>query len=244
MPLAYALKAEDLEKLRRIPLFSRLGEDEIMTLLKGSVPKNFPRGKMLFQQGDRAECFYIILDGLVKITRQSPDGDEVVIGVFGSGGMVAEIAMFIGGRYPATAEVVADSRLLPIYASHFKTALIDNPDLALGMLAATSRRVHDLVEEVEHIKGQTGAQRVADFIVGLCPTATDGPACVDLPYEKGLIAARLGMKPESFSRALKRLRQLGVHIQRDHVHVDDVEALNHFAMTGEILPLSPRGTTH
>ncbi len=230
-----ALKNEDWRRLRRIPLFSRLADAELKDFLKGATPKEFPRGKLLFQQGDRADCFYVILDGLVKITRTSPDGDEVVIGVLGTGSLVAEIAMFLGGRFPATAEVVADSRLLPVLSRSFKTALISNPDLALGMLAATSRRVRSLVEELEHIKGQTGAQRVADFIVGLCPDCGRTAAHIDLPYEKGLIAARLGMKPESFSRALKRLRQLGVQIQRDHVKVENVEALNHFAITGEVV---------
>ncbi len=219
--------------MRRIPLFSGLDEADFHAVLKNAMPKDFPRGKMLFQQGDRADCFYIILDGLIKITRQHPDGDEVVIGVFGPGKMVAEIAMFVGGRYPASGEVVADSRLLPVLSSSFKAAITENPDLAMGMLASTSRRVRDLVEELEHIKGQTGAQRVADFIVGLCPECDDNCADIDLPYEKGLIAARLGMKPESFSRALKRLRQLGVEIQRDHVRVANIELLNHFAITGE-----------
>ena len=233
-----SLTEQDLALIRQVPLFSRLDDDALMRLLKGATPREYPRGVMLFQQGDRADCFYVILDGLVKITRHSPDGDEVVIGVFGKGAMVAEIAMFLGGRYPASAEVVAPARLLPVLSSSFKAALISDPDLAMGMLAATSRRVRDLVEEIEHIKGQTGAQRVADFIVGLCPEE-EGEAQIDLPYEKGLIAARLGMKPESFSRALKRLRQLGVRIQRDHVIIADVAALNHFAMTGEVIPVSP-----
>ncbi len=232
------LAQEDLALLRKVPLFSRLSDQELASLLKGAVPREYARGVLLFQQGDRADCFYVILEGLVKITRHSPDGDEVVIGVFGKGSMIAEIAMFLGGRYPATAEVVAPSRLLPVLSSSFKAALTSDPDLAMGMLAATSRRVRDLVEELEHIKGQTGAQRVADFIVGLCPQQ-EGEAQIDLPYEKGLIAARLGMKPESFSRALKRLRQLGVQIQRDHVIIRDVAALNHFAMTGEFLPVGP-----
>ncbi len=239
--MSNALTERDWACLKGISLFARLDENELAELLKSTAPKQFPRGKLLFQQGDKANCFYIILEGLVKITRTSPDGDEVVIGVFGPGSMVAEIAMFLNDRYPASAEVVADSRLLPILAGSFKAAIISNPDLAMGMLASTSRRVRDLVEELEHIKGQTGAQRVADFIVGLCPRCDEQEAHIDLPYEKGLIAARLGMKPESFSRALKRLRQLGVQIQRDHVKIANVEALNHFAMTGEVIPMDPEG---
>lgn len=223
----------DLAILRRTPLFSRLSAEQVQSLVSPSIPRAYAKGTVLFQQGDDAGCFYVVLDGVVKISRHLPDGDEVVIGVFGSGATVAEIAIFIGGRYPATAEIVSDARLLPVLSSHFRAALRDNADLAMGLLAATAQRVHALVQEMEHIKGQTSAQRVADFLVGLCPEMEGTEVEIDLPYEKGLIAARLGMTPESFSRALRRLRQLGVKIRRDHVLITSVELLNHFAMTGE-----------
>lgn len=223
----------DLEVMRRSPLFSRLSADQARTLVSPSIPRAYAKGTVLFQQGDAADCFYVVLDGVVKIARHLPDGDEVVIGVVGPGATVAEVAMFIGGRYPATAEIVADARLLPVRSSHFRAALRDNADLAMGLLAATAQRVHALVQELEHIKSQTSAQRVADFLVGLCPGLQGTDVEIELPYEKGLIAARLGMTPESFSRALRRLRQLGVRIRRDHVFIPSVELLNHFAMSGE-----------
>ena len=229
-----ALNTQDMQTLGKLSLFAGLDEEEIREVLGGAMPRQYPRGKILFQHGDRADAFYVILDGLVKVMRHTPDGSEVILGVFGKGNAIAEASVFLGGKYPATAELAADSRLLRIEIPHFRDMLLRNPHLSLSMLKAAYQRIGYLVSELEHLKSQTGCQRVADFILSLCPDKEAGEAHIDLPYEKGLIAARLGMKPESFSRALKRLRQMGIEIHRDHVHVPDMSLLRQFAETGEL----------
>ena len=231
------LAEQDLQALKQLSLFRDLQDDEIREVVGGAMPRQYPRGKVLFQHGDRADAFYVILDGLVKVLRYTPDGSEVILGVFGKGNAIAEASVFLEGRYPATAELAADSRLLRIEIPHFRDVLLRTPRLGLSMLKAAYQRIGYLVSELEHLKSQTGCQRVADFILGLCPRQESGEAHIDLPYEKGLIAARLGMKPESFSRALKRLRQMGIEIHRDHVHVPDMALLRHFAESGEICKL-------
>ncbi len=229
-----ALNDQDMQTLRKLSLFADLSEEEVREVVGSALPRRYPRGKVLFQHGDRADAFYIILDGLVKVMRHTPEGSEVILGVFGKGNAIAEASVFLGGKYPATAELAADSRLLRVEIPHFHKVLLRNAHLSLSMLKAAYQRIGYLVSELEHLKSQTGCQRVADFILGLCPKQDAGEAHIDLPYEKGLIAARLGMKPESFSRALKRLRQMGIEIHRDHVHVPDMSLLRHFAETGEI----------
>ena len=226
------LGPEDMQTLRKVNLFAGLSDEELLEVVGNAIPRHYPRGKVLFQHGEKADAFYVILDGLVKIMRHTPDGSEVVLGVFGKGGAIAEASVFLEGKYPATAELAADARLLRISIPHFREVLVSNPHLSLVMLKAAYKRINYLVSELEHLKSQTGCQRVADFILSLAPDAQTGEAHIDLPYEKGLIAARLGMKPESFSRALKRLKQMGVDIQRDHVYVPDIEALREYVQTG------------
>ncbi len=230
----HALDEQDMAAVRQVPLFAGLSDIELRDVLGNALPRDFPRGKLLFQHGDDAEAFYIILDGLVKVMRHAPDGSEVILGVFGRGNAIAEASVFLEGKYPATAELAADSRLLRVPIPHFREVLLRNAHLAMSMLKAAYHRIGYLVSELEHLKSQTGCQRVADFLLGLCPDRDEGRVHVQLPYEKGLIAARLGMKPESFSRALKRLKQMGIEIHRDHVIVPDMAALRQFAETGEI----------
>ncbi len=199
-----------------------------MRLIGNQAPKKYNKGSILFQKGDVASAFYFILDGWVKIYRLSPVGSETVVGLFTRGESFAEAAMFNGGHYPVDAEIVSPSRMLCIHAEKFRTLVHDEPDLALAMLASCSKHLKFLVEQLEQIKLLSAPRRIADFLVGLCP-ATTGSCKITLPYEKSLIANRLGMQPESFSRAITKLRPLGVSVEREHVDIADVASLTQFA---------------
>ena len=99
-----------------------------------------------------------------------------------------------------------------------------------------------LVQDIEHLKAQTGIQRVAEFLASLCP-AGPGPHTITLPYDKTLIAGRLGLQPESLSRAFAKLRKVGVQIHASHVVVNEVSKLKCLAISegdefGAALPAS------
>lgn len=222
-----ALDPADLALLARMPLFAELSEVALLRLIGNSTPRHHDKGHVLFERGDPADHFYAVLDGWVKLCRRAADGQEVVLGIFARGEVFAEAAMFMGGRFPASAEVVSDSRLLTLRRESVLARLHEDAHLSMGMLASTSRHLKLLVEQIEQIKGRPGVKRVGDFILRLC-TEDEGSAVVGLPYEKALIAARLGMKPESFSRALARLRRIGVQANRDHITVSDIQALADF----------------
>ncbi len=229
----------DWRTVKSTPLFGALPDEAAHRLIGHHGPAFYQKGALLFQQGDPAKAFYVILDGWVKVYRITPDGDEAVVGMFSRGETFAEAAMFLGGKYPACAEVVSPSRLVKIDGNLLRKMIHDKPDLALSMLASASYHLKYLVEQIEQIKLLSGPRRLADFLVQLCP-CREGACEVGLPYEKGLIAGRLGMKPESFSRALAKLRSLGVTTDQERVAIADVTALATFAETGETrLPCEP-----
>jgi len=222
----------DWQLVKSTPLFGAMPDEAVMRLLGNKGPRVHDRGTLLFQQGEPADAFYVILDGWVKISRISPEGDETVVSVFTRGETFAEAAMFIGGCYPVNAEIISPVRLLRIEAGVFRKLVHEEPDLALAMLASSSKHLKFLVEQLEQIKLLSAPRRIADFLVGLC-AGQDGPCTVTLPYEKALIANRLGMKPESFSRALLKLRSRGVEVERDHVSIGDVGALADYVQYGD-----------
>lgn len=203
-----------------------------MRLVGNVGPRVYDKGTLLFQQGEQADAFFVILDGWVKISRISPEGDETIVGVFTRGETFAEAAMFLGGSYPVHAEIVSPGRLLRVEAGSFRKLIHEEPDLALAMLASCSRHLKFLVEQLEQIKLLSAPRRIADFLVGLCAEC-DGACSVTLPYEKSLIANRLGMKPESFSRALLKLRPLGVEVERENVSIADTTALADYVQHGD-----------
>jgi CRP-like cAMP-binding protein len=218
----------DWKLIKSAPLFDGVPDEAVMRLIGNHSPKKYDKGAVLFQNGDVADAFYFILDGWVKIYRLSPVGSETVVGLFTRGESFAEAAMFLGGHYPVDAEIVSPSRLLCIHADTFRALVHEEPDLALAMLASCSKHLKFLVEQLEQIKLLSAPRRIADFLVGLCP-ANSSSCKITLPYEKSLIANRLGMQPESFSRAITKLRPLGVVVEREHVDIADVASLTQFA---------------
>jgi CRP/FNR family transcriptional regulator, dissimilatory nitrate respiration regulator len=213
--------------LRSTPLLSGMPQDAVLGLVGSVSPRAYEKGAVLFHQGQPAGAFFVVLDGWVKIYRTTSDGLEVVLHIFKRGETFAEAAMFLGGRYPASAETVSTARLLRIDGNAFRTRIREQPELALSMLAAASYQLKFLVEQIEQIKVRSAPQRIAEFIMRLIE-AREGRAVVELPFEKGLIANRLGMKPESFSRALAKLRSMGVTVDREVVEIADVARLATF----------------
>ena len=218
------LRACDHEQLKQIPLFAGMADDARMTLLADATVRRYPRGTSLFMQGDQADRFFVVLEGWVKGFRQSMDGQESVIAVFGPGESFAEAAMFVSGNFPISTEIAADARLLVIPSRGVLTQLRDDPEIALKMLAIMSQRLRRLVQQVEQLTVKTSTQRLAAFLEKLVDRE-EGSGEFQLPLDKYLIAGRLGMQPETLSRALSKLRSIGVATDGHRVIVKDIAAL-------------------
>ena len=224
------LDQSDWRIVRSTALFGTMSQETAEKIIGTQSVRVFPKGALLFHQGEPANAFYVMLDGWVKIYRITPDGSEAVVGVFRRGETFAEAVIFLGGRYPVTAEVVTTSRLLRIDGEVLRQRIHEQPDLAFSMLASSSYHLKFLVEQIEQIKLMSGPQRLGDFLLKLC-VKPQGSETIELPYEKSLIANRLGMKPESLSRALSKLKPLGVNVDRETVFISDVRALKQFVET-------------
>jgi CRP-like cAMP-binding protein len=222
----------DWQIVRSTPLFGAMAQDVAQSIVGNQAVRSYEKGALLFQQGEPATSFFVVLDGWVKLYRITPDGGEAVVGVFRRGETFAEAAIFLGGRYPVSAEVVTPSRLLRVDGDVLRRRIREQPDLALSMLASSSYHLKALVEQIEQIKLLSAPQRIADFLVRLCPVR-EGGCTIELPYEKALIASRLGMKPESLSRSLAKLRPLGVSVDRETVSIIDVQLLVKFVESSD-----------
>ncbi len=228
---------EDLRVIRGSPMFCSLPAPAFEAILAQSELQVRPRRAMLFKQDEPAAAFYLLLDGWAKLYRVTVAGDEEVVGVFSRGDCLAEAPCLTGGQYPVSGEAVTDVRMLAVPGHRIAELNRTSPEIGLAMLASVSLHLKNLVEQIEELKARTGPQRLAFFLVGLAPV-TRGPCTIALPYEKGLIAGRLGMKPESLSRAFQRLQSLGVRSNQNAIAVSDVARLAEFA--GRERPLAFR----
>lgn len=218
----------DLDVIRAAPMFSALSESALDALLERSEFQTRARHSTLFEQDEPATAFYLVLDGWTKLFRMTAGGEEAVVGVFTRGDCLAEAPCLSGGYYPVNGETVTEARLLAVPARRIIEQIRLSPEVGLAMLASTSLHLRKLVDQIEELKARTGPQRLAEFLIGLAPVA-QGSCSIALPYEKLLIAGRLGMKPESLSRAFQRLRAVGVRINQNTVAVGDVARLAEFA---------------
>lgn len=223
------MKPEHLEIARSSLLLSGLPCALSDMVIAGAHARNIERGGTIFLQGERATAVYIVADGWVKLYRIVPSGAEAVVDVLTRGRSFAEAVAFRRDVYPVSAEAVTDCTLIRIESDAILQLIERSPAFATALLAATFAHLHDLVAQVQSLKAQTGAQRVAAFLLDL--SECNGAACaVTLPYDKVLIAGRLGMKPESLSRAFTRLKPLGVTVRQNRAEIADIEMLRAFTL--------------
>jgi CRP-like cAMP-binding protein len=225
------LGPKELAIVRGAPLFQRLSERTLATMLAGSSPRPTSRGATLFLQDEPADRFYLVLDGWVKLYRITPGGVESVINVVAPGETFAEAAMFASAKFPVTAEAATDCRVISITRAAFTRALESDPGAVMAILASLSMRLRFHVHHIEQLQVLSTAQRVGDFLLRFCPPGP-GNAVFELPFDKSLIARRLGMKPETFSRALAKLRAVGIETHGATVSVEDLERLRAFCQEG------------
>ncbi len=214
----------DLDAAAQTPVLSGLKPQTLAVLLAEASVVNIRPGCALFHQGEPALTFFIIVDGWVKLYRVTPAGDEAVLNVLTRGESLAEAVAFTSGRYPATACAVTRARVLMIPADHVVNCIRKMPDIAIAMIASTSRHLHGMVQRIEQLTAQSATQRVADFLASLTP-CTRGPCTIMLPYDKALIAGKLGLKPESLSRVFAKLRPVGVDVRASDVAVYEMAQL-------------------
>lgn len=205
-------------------LLSSMPEEEAEVLLSRASVTTYDRGQTVFLQGERATAIFIVIDGWAKLYRIAPSGAEAVVGVFTKGRSFGEALAFRRDVYPVSSEAVTQCTLLRIDAEDYMRRIRETPEAAISLLSATFVHLHNLVSQIEALKARTGAQRVAEFLCELSECQT-GECEVVLPYDKILIAGRLGMKPESLSRAFARLKDEGVRINQNRAKIEDIEHL-------------------
>ena len=192
--------------LANTTLFSGLEPRTLARISKGAAPVEVAPGTSLFRRGDEANGLYVVLAGRIKLSLPCPDDDEKVIALLGPDDSFGEAAMFLDKKHIVSAEALTRSKLVHIRKTAVDMSIRRDPSFARQMVAMLSRRLRRLMREIEHSATLTGTQRVIDFLIGeLTRGAAAGAATIALPAKKRIIASRLGLTHEHFSRILHDL---------------------------------------
>lgn len=225
------LSATDLDLCARAPLFVALGRPDLSLLLEQAQAVSYSEAGLLFSQGDASDRFFVVLEGRVNLFALTETGDQSVIEVFDPIATFAEAAMFSSGKFPLNCEVVAGSRLVHVPAGPFLKRLSENRQLAFHLLSGLSRWQMRMIHEITELKSKSPGQRLASFLLALAK-GEEGSAQVRLPITKAVLASRIGIAPESLSRALSRLKAVGVESHGREVVLTDLDALRRLVREG------------
>jgi CRP/FNR family transcriptional regulator len=199
--------------LRRVPLFSSLSEQEFSFLTAHLVQRKYGAGELIFSEGDPCAGLYVVRSGSVRIFKSSAGGREQVLSIDGPGSSIAELPVFDGGNYPASAQAINDCTLFFFSRQDFQSLCLQYPEVALKVLRVVSGRLRRLVGIIEELSFTTVRHRLVAFLVRLGKTegVRNGEAVsVTLPFNNSELAAQIGTVRELISRNLSRLQSEGL----------------------------------
>jgi CRP/FNR family cyclic AMP-dependent transcriptional regulator len=215
--------------LAQTQLFAGLSEPELRNLTARTVRKLFSAGELIFSEGEPCNGLHIVSRGHVRIFKTSAGGREQVLAVNGPGDSVAELPVFDGGPFPASASAVDDSELAYISRRDFQAYCLEHPQVALKVLSVVGARLRRLVAIIEELSFTTIRQRLISLLLKLARSEGHaGPAGVEflLPGTHQELASQLGTVRELISRNLMRLQAEGIlEVDSRRVVVKDVKAL-------------------
>ena len=213
--------------LANLPLFSEMTSQELDRIAAGTETLHVRKGEEVCHTGDPVTGFHVVVYGQVNLGFTSPQGVEKVVEIVRPGQSFGEALMFLDKPYIVFARALSDSMLLHVAKRTVNEELARDPGFARRMLSGLSQRLHGLVRDVEAYTLRSGAERVIGYLLSeLSDDAAAGQAAVELTPGKNVIASRLNMTPEHFSRILHDLEAQGlIEIEGRLVRISDLERL-------------------
>ncbi len=223
--------------LRTIYLFSGIADRDLEALVQMAVSRAFPRQGMIFGEGRDAQGFYVLVTGLVKLVKTSPDGKEYILRLVSPGETFGEAAVFGEVPYPAAAVALEDCATLFFPKAPFLRYLAESPALARNMLATLSRLMYHLTRQLEDLSLKEVSARLARFLLERCRESHGSIAAglsFELPTTKTHLAAYLGTISETLSRTLARFKSLElIEMDKGKITVRSPGALQEMARGGK-----------
>jgi len=204
---------ENKDIIRKALLFSGLEEEYLAEVAEIAVRRPFAKGETLFTEGEKAEGFYLLASGALKLCKISPDGREKVLHMVHPVETFAEAAFFGDGNYPAEARGVERGEVLFFPRGAFMGLLERNPRFSMNLIASLSLLLRRFARQIEELSFADAPSRLASYLLELAgrkSTSYQGKTYLELDMRKGELASRLGTVSETLSRTFKKMKDEGV----------------------------------
>ena len=216
--------ARERETLLNSSLLGALGVESAAAMMEIAVIGYLPARQILFREGEPADMLHCVLSGYVRAYKLAYDGREADVELYGPGDLIGASLVLDGGTYAATAQVAEPSLVARFDLKRVRDIAGHQSDLAVALANGLSAQLNGAYASLANDRLYTAPQRVARYLLARCP-ADGRVASFRLPYQKSLLAGKLGLAPEALSRAFSMLRNHGVNVRGRLVQIDDPEAL-------------------
>ncbi len=215
------------DEFKHIPLFEALDDAQLEAIFSTTKEISLPAKALLFERGSSAEYFYMLHSGQIKLFFLSEDGDEKVMEIIYPTQTFAEAVMFIPQHiYPVSAEAITESKLFRFEISFFRNLLEESKETCFRLLAIMGKRLHARVNEIDNLTLHNATYRLAVYLLGQLPVDVAELSAIHLSTPKNIIASRLSIKPETFSRIMMQLsRKELIEINGNEITLLDVKGL-------------------
>lgn len=210
------------------PLFRGLSEKQLGELQRLFPGRHYGQGRIIFAEGEKAEGFFVLLSGKLKIYKLSPEGKEQILHIIEPGEPFAEVALFSETTFPAYAEAIRESEVMFFPRKGFEKLIRDDPSIVMNMFAILSQRLKYFTRLIENLSLKEVPQRFAAYLIFLADRERSDD--VSLGISKGQLASLLGTIPETLSRIMGRMAaQRIIEIHGGRIRIKDrplLEALS------------------
>ncbi len=221
------------EILRRLPLFSELNADELEALMACLKVRSCDRKGIIFQEGDPYHGFYVVAEGQVLVYKLSTMGKMLIMHICRSGDLFADVPMFSGGAYPASAQATQPSTLLVFPQETFEHYLDTHAAVLKKMLRVFALRLRSLNQRLEQLTLHEVTGRLASYLLQelrKLPRPAPLEPCIKLDISKSTLAAHIGTALETLSRTLHKLTDDGIlRVRGNKVFIVDLQKLREYA---------------
>lgn len=236
------METKRIAALQHTVLFGDLPAEALAELAQQAVDLHFSRGEMLFLYGEPVKGLFVVVSGKVRVFQNNAEGREQVMHVDTAGSVVADVAVFDGGPYPASAIAATDAEVLFIHKSDIDQCCIHNPSFVLRALKFMAQRVRKHAQLAETLSLHDVGQRLALFLLMEAQTANTprhSGVALHLSLSNHEIAIRIGSVRDVVSRAFAKLKHDGlISVEGHEVTILDLPALKLYAATSENSSLS------
>ena len=217
--------ASDL--LRRHHIFAGLNDAQLQRVIESAQILTLEENEHLFEAREQAKHFFLVRGGRIKLYLSSPDGMEKVIHLVGPGETFAEAIMFMdGGMYPINASAVSATEVIAFSNKVFREILRESVDTCFRLMADMSTWLKKQLNEIDALTLQNATLRFSNYLLHQVPAQNNGTATITLEAAKNVIASRLSIQPESFSRILRNLQRDGIiEAKGNEIIIHDVQRL-------------------